>query len=374
MSCSPATRDCWLTLDRDALLHNLSVLRQCMPDSRVLAMVKADAYGHGVAPVAHWLAEAADGLGVACLQEALDLRARGIRGPVAVMEGVFNDDELRQACAAELQLVVHSNHQVALLQSAAADGQWQGQAVMVWLKVNTGMNRLGLRPAEALRAFLALQALPMVSRVGLMTHFACADELVSEMTDAQIARFRALQETLARAQGAPVEDSLANSAAVLAWPEARGRWMRPGLALYGSSPFAEHTAAAFDLRPVMTLQARVIAVFDVPAGETVGYGATWTAPAPTRVAVVSAGYGDGYPRHARSGTPVLINGQRCHLVGRVSMDMITVAVDQVPVAVGDAVVLWGAGLPVDEVAAHAGTLAYELFCRLTPRVRRASLA
>lgn len=378
MSPSPATRDCWLTLDRAALLHNLSVLRGSMPGSRVLAMVKADAYGHGITPVASWLAEAADGLGVACLQEALDLRAHGIKGPIAVMEGVFNIDELVQACAAELQLVVHSWPQLELMLSAVADGRWQqagqAQAVMVWLKVNTGMNRLGLRPAQALRAFQFLQTLPMVSRVGLMTHFACADELVSEMTDAQIARFRALQDALVQEQGAPVEDSLANSAAILAWPEARGRWMRPGLALYGSSPFAEHAAAAFDLQPVMTLRARVIAVAEVPAGETVGYGATWTAPVPTRVAVVSAGYGDGYPRHAGTGTPVLINGQRCQLVGRVSMDMITVAVADVPVEVGDEAVLWGEGLPVDEVARHAGTLAYELFCRLTPRVRREASA
>lgn len=358
-------RDTWLTLDPQALAGNIAVLRSYMPRSRLLAMVKADAYGHGVATVAPWLQGQVDALGVAFIDEALALRAQGITAPIAVLEGVFTATELEAARAAELQIAVHSPEQLALLQEAPT-----GQAVMAWLKVNTGMNRLGFRPVEALRACRVLMGLGCVSRVGLMTHFAAADELASNQTDLQLGRFRALQQTLAGEHGGTVEDSLANSAAILAWPETAGEWMRPGIALYGSSPFAGQSAESFGLRPVMTLHSRVIAVNVVQPGEAVGYSATWVADRVTRIAVVAIGYGDGYPRHAPSGTPVLVNGQRCRLAGRVSMDMITVDLGEVAAQPGDEVILWGEGLPADEVAAAAGTISYELFCRLTPRVRR----
>lgn len=358
-------RETWLTLDREALLHNVGVLRRHMPQARLLAMVKADAYGHGAAVISAWLQDAVDGFGVAFLAEARALRARGITAPMAVLEGVFSRDELAEARALDLQVTVHSPEQLALLQGAPV-----GLPLTVWLKVNTGMNRLGFRVTEALSAFRSLRACPAVGQIGLITHFAAADELASTQTDQQLGRFRALQEALAAEQGAPVTDSLANSAAILAWPEARGAWMRPGISLYGCSPFADEPASTFGLRPVMTLRSRLIAVQAVPAGESVGYGARWTAARDTRIGVVAIGYGDGYPRHAASGTPVLVNGQRCALAGRVSMDMITVDLGTVPAAVGDEVVLWGEGLPADEVAAHAGTISYELFCRLTPRVSR----
>lgn len=358
-------RDTWLSLDRKALTNNIAILRAAMPGSRLLAMVKADAYGHGVATLAPWLQDQVDAFGVAFIDEALALRTRGITAPIAVLEGVFTADELAAARAAELQLVVHSPEQVELLRKAPV-----GQAVMIWLKINTGMNRLGLRPVEALKAWRALRGLGCVSRIGLMTHFAAADELVSQQTDIQISRFRALQEVLAAEQGAAIDDSLANSAGILAWPESQGCWMRPGIALYGSSPFADRSAADFGLQPVMTLHSRLIAVHTVPAGETVGYGATWLAATETRIGVVAIGYGDGYPRHAPAGTPVLVNGKRCRLVGRVSMDMITVDLGSVDARPGDEVVLWGEGLSADEVAQAAGTISYELFCRLTPRVAR----
>lgn len=359
-------RECSLTIRRSALLNNVTVLRRCMPNTRLLAMVKADGYGHGISQLAEWLAPVVDGFGVAFLEEALALRAQGVRTPIAVMEGVFSADELVQAAQAELQLVVHSQEQVELLTEA----DLQGLAVMVWLKVNTGMNRLGLRPVDALRAYQRLHVLASVSRIVLMTHFAAADELDSMLTDAQIGRFRALHETLNREQGSVLSDSLANSAAVLAWPEAAGEWMRPGIALYGSSPFVDQPAAYFGLQPVMTMRSRVIAIQSVSAGETVGYGATWTATQASQIAVVAVGYGDGYPRHARTGTPVLINGQRCALVGRVSMDMITVDLGETFAQVGDEVVLWGDGLDIDEVARFAGTISYELCCRVTQRPRR----
>ncbi len=358
-------RETWLTLDSQALSHNVAVLRASMPQSRLLAMVKADAYGHGALTIAHWLQDQVDGLGVAFIDEALALRAAGITAPIAVLEGVFTAAELEAARAAELQLAVHTAEQLALLQAAPV-----GQSLMVWLKINTGMNRLGFRPADALRAYRQLAAAPCVSRIGLMTHFASADALASNQTDLQVGRFRALQQTLAGEQGSPVTDSLANSAAILAWPEAAGEWMRPGIALYGSSPFADQSAESFGLRPVMTLHSRVLAVNPVQTGEAVGYSGTWVAERPARIAVVAIGYGDGYPRHAPSGTPVLVNGQRCRLAGRVSMDMITVDLGEVDAAPGDEVILWGEGLPADEVATAAGTISYELFCRLTPRVRR----
>lgn len=360
-------REAWLTLDREALLHNVGVLRRYMPQSRLLAMIKADAYGHGAGVISAWLQGAVDGFGTAFLAEAQALRVRGITAPVVVLEGVFSPDELTEARALDLQLTVHSPEQLALLQAAPA-----GQPLAVWLKVNTGMNRLGFRVTEALSAFRALRACPAVGRIGLITHFAAADELASTQTDQQMGRFRALQEVLAVEQGAPVTDSLANSAAILAWPEARGTWMRPGIGLYGCSPFTDKSASTFGLRPVMTLHSRLIAVHAVPAGERVGYGARWIATHDTRIGVVAIGYGDGYPRQAGSGTPVLVNGQRCALAGRVSMDMITVDLGTVPAVVGDEVVLWGNGLPADEIAAHAGTISYELFCRLTPRVHRST--
>lgn len=359
-------RECWLTLDAQALLHNLTVMREHMPDAKLLAMVKADAYGHGIAQLAPLLAEHADGLGVACMSEALALRAQGVKGNITVMQGVFNVDELAVARAQYLTLVVHSPEQLDLFEGAESS-----RPLAVWLKINTGMNRLGFRPAQALMAWRRLGNCVGVHRLGIAAHFACADEPVLAMTDQQLGRFRALQQALSAENGASVAGSLANSAGVLAWPEATDEWMRPGIALYGSSPFADRAAAEFDLRPVMTLRARVISVFTVPAGERVGYGASWRAERSTRIAVVSIGYGDGYPRHAPTGTPVLIAGQRYELVGRVSMDMITVRVDD-RVSVGDEVVLWGQGLPVDEIASAAGTISYELFCRLTARVRRPS--
>ena len=358
-------RDTWLTLNPHALAQNLAVLRAHHPQSQVIAMVKADAYGHGVAAIAPCLQHQVDAFGVAFLDEALALRAHGIDGPIAVLEGVFSASELAAARRADLQLAVHSPEQAALLQAAPT-----GPAISIWLKLNTGMNRLGFRPAEALAIWRQLKGLSAVSRINLMTHFSRADELSSNQTELQWGRFTAVRDALSLQQGAPLITSVANSAAILAWPQTQSDWMRPGIALYGSSPFADQSAQSFGLQPVMTLHSRVIAVHELQAGDEVGYGATWVADAPTRIAVVAIGYGDGYPRHARNGTPVLVNGQRCALAGRVSMDMITVDLGTVPAQPGDEVVLWGEGLPADEVAQAAGTISYELFCRLTPRVRR----
>lgn len=334
-----------------------------------MAVVKADAYGHGAARVAAALDDA-DGYAVARLGEALALRAGGIDKPILLLEGVFSADELAQALAARIDLAVHDPSQVELLEQADASG------AVIWLQVDTGMNRLGFRPEQALVVrgrLLAVRGAPRELR--LMTHLARADETDAAPTAAQTARFDALVAEWTATAGAPPVTSIGNSAGTLRGSAAQGAtqgdWIRPGIALYGASPLADRSAAALGLSPVMRLETAVIALREVPVGEGVGYGATWRATRPSRIAILAAGYADGVPRHLPSGAPVLIGGQRAPLAGRVSMDMIAVDVTDLPsVAVGERAVLWGEGLPVDEVAARAGTIAYELFCRVAPRVPR----
>lgn len=356
-------RDARLGISLAALHHNLRRVRAAAPAARVLAMVKADAYGHGARLVADALAEA-DGFGVALVEEGLELRAAGVRRPITVLEGVFSDREMTEAVHHHLDIVVHKELQLGYLERCRLTGP-----VNVWLKLDTGMHRLGFAPEEAEAAFRRIRAATVTGRIGLVTHFACADEPDSPLTDLQIRRFRAVQALLAPG-GEPLLTSLCNSAGILAWPAAHGDWVRPGIMLYGSSPFAGQSAEQLGLRPVMTLSSRLIAVRDVAAGEAVGYGAAWTAERDTRIGIVGIGYGDGYPRTARNGTPVLVNGQRVGLAGRVSMDMIAVDLGDLPAAPGDPCILWGEGLSVDEVAASAGTLSYELLCKVTARVRR----
>lgn len=356
-------RDARLGISRQALHHNLQRVREASPYSRVLAMVKADAYGHGARLVAETLAEA-DGFGVAFLDEALALRAAGIRQPITVLEGVFSDGEMFEAVRQNISVVIHQMAQVELLERCKLTGP-----VNVWLKLDTGMHRLGLPPEAAVAAYRRVRAARITGEIGLLTHFACADQLDSPLTEKQLSRFRAVQQVLSEGDEL-LPDSLANSAAILAWPAAHGAWVRPGIMLYGSSPFADQSADSLGLRPVMTLTAKLIAVHLLKQGEPVGYGASWVALQDTRIGVVGIGYGDGYPRHAPSGTPVLVDGRRVPLVGRVSMDMITVDLGNVPAQPGDTCVLWGEGLPADEIAACAGTLSYELFCKVTARVRR----
>lgn len=356
-------RDARLGISLAALHHNLRRVREAAPYARVMAMVKADAYGHGARLVADALAEA-DGFGVALVEEGLELRAAGIKRPVTVLEGVFSDAEMFEAVRHQLDVVVHKELQLGYLERCRLTGP-----VNVWLKLDTGMHRLGFAPEEAAAAIRRIRAAGVAGKIGLLTHFACADELDSAMTDRQITHFRTVQALLAQT-GALLQSSLCNSAGILAWPAAHGDWVRPGIMLYGSSPFAGQSADQLGLRPVMTLSSRLIAVRAVKAGEPVGYGATWAPARDTRIGIVGIGYGDGYPRTARSGTPVLVNGRRVGLAGRVSMDMIAVDLGDLPAEPGDPCILWGEGLSVDEVAACAGTLSYELLCKVTARVRR----
>ncbi|HWP94416.1 MAG TPA: alanine racemase [Gammaproteobacteria bacterium] len=345
-------------IDTRALQHNLRRIRELAPGRRVMAVIKANAYGHGIVPVARALA-AADAFAVACTDEALAVRAAGLPNRIVLLEGVFSADELAVAARENLEVVVHSPEQLAWLAA------FHGGTVDVWLKIDTGMNRLGFRVEDTRAAWQRLQELPAVRKpVRLMTHLANADDPDGTRTAEQLARFTAVTRDL------PGERSIANSAGTLAWPESHADWVRPGLALYGVSPFAGRTGADEGLVPAMTMLTELHAVKTVRRGESVGYGGSWTAAQDTRIGVAAIGYGDGYPRHAGNGTPVLVNGQRVSLVGRVSMDMITVELGAQPQAkVGDPVELWGAALPVEQIAAAAGTVPYELLCGVTQRVR-----
>jgi alanine racemase len=343
------------TIDVSALRHNLAAVRRYAPASKVMAIIKANAYGHGLVAAALAL-EGVEAFGVARLEEGLALRSAGIATPIVLLEGVFNADELEQARRASLQIVVHSPEQIAMLEQSGA-----GREFEIWLKVDTGMNRLGFRLEQFEPAWQRLRALdPRALRV--MTHLAAAEVRNGEATVAQLARFSSL--TIA----AGTERSVANSAGLILSEQARLEWVRPGLMLYGISPIPGVSAAELGLKPAMTLTTQLIAIRHVPAGETVGYNGIWRAEQETRVGIAAVGYGDGYPRNLRSGCPVLVNGRETQVLGRVSMDMTAVDLQKVDAKVGDPVTLWGEGLPVERVAAFADTIAYELVCGISQRV------
>jgi len=346
-------------VDTAALRHNLGRVRAIAPASRVMAVIKANAYGHGLVPAAKALAET-DGFSVARLDEGLALRAAGLANRILLLEGVFSAEQLAVAAQQRFDLMVHSVEQLELLEGRAGT-----DVISAWIKVDSGMNRLGFRTEHFADAYARLRRVANVAPdPTLVTHLANADDRRDTKTVVQLQAFAAATAALHGAR------SVANSAALLAWPDTRADWVRPGLVLYGVSPFPSGTGADLGLRPAMTLQTEVIAVKEVREGETVGYGGAWRAPRDSRMAVVAAGYGDGYPRSVESGTPLLVNGRRAPIVGRVSMDMITVDVTDLPgVATGDPVVLWGEGVPVDEIARHAGTIPYELICGVSQRVQ-----
>lgn len=351
------SRPTYMTIDLGALKTNVARVRALAPGRSLIAMVKANAYGHGIEHVAHAL-ESVEALGVASLEEGMRLREAGIVQPIVLMEGVFYPDELYEAARHQFTLVVHHLPQVQALENVRGT-----QPFSIWLKINTGMHRLGIDSACVNEVYQRLMAATAVKKpIGFMTHFAEADMLMSDATSKQISLF---QQTT---QGLPGLRSLANSAGILAWPAAHADWVRPGLILYGASPFANKTGLDHGLQPVMTLGSRLIAVTKVKKDGKVGYGGTWTAPEDMAIGVVGVGYGDGYPQFAQNGTPVLVNDKECALVGRVSMDMLTVDLrSQTQACIGDPVILWGKGLPVERVARHAHTSAYEILTRMTPR-------
>lgn len=342
-----------------ALRHNLALARAKAARSRIWAVVKANGYGHGIDRVVAAL-DAADGFALLEIDAAARLRDRGCGKPVLMVEGFFAPGELAECSARGLATVVHSSDQLRMLELSALP-----VPVAVYLKLNTGMNRLGFRGDQARDALDRLRRCASVSSITLMTHFADADGDAG--VAAQLGRFHDLRldPSLPR--------SLANSAALLRYPETHADWVRPGIMLYGCSPFADESAQAIGLRPAMSLTSRLIAVQELAAGERVGYGGTFAAPAPMRIGIVACGYADGYPRHAPGfndrGTPIVVGGTRTVTVGRVSMDMLAADITRIPQAgIGTEVTLWGEGLPADEVAAAAGTISYELLCAIAQRV------
>jgi alanine racemase len=352
------------TIHTDALRHNLSQVRALAPRSRVMAVVKADGYGHGLERVARAL-QGADAFGVAALSDAERLRAAGLSQPIVLLSGFDAHDDLPQLRRLNVETVVHHATQLAMLEQAP-----DGAPIRCWLKVDSGMHRLGFAPETVRDAHARLRAMAAVDDdIVLMNHFASSDEFEGSggggaQTRAQL---RVFAEATAGLEGAR---SLANSAAVLGWPDAHAEWVRPGGALYGISVVDGTTGADFALRPAMTLGTRLIAVNRVRKGERIGYSATWTCPEDMPVGVAAIGYGDGYPRHVPSGTPVLLNGLPAPIVGRVSMDLMTLDLRAQPDAKpGDPVQVWGDGLPVETIAAAAGTIGYELVCSITRRVR-----
>ena len=342
-------------INQSALENNLMVARRAAPSARIMAIIKADGYGHGLLRAAGALS-AADGFALLDLQDAVQLRENGHRQPILLLEGAFNAEDMGIIAQYDLACVIHGAWQIALL-----DAYPGREKLDVWLKVNSGMNRLGFAPQQAAQAMEQLRHHRAVRSVTLMTHFANADEA------------RGIAEPLALfndfAASYRVARSLANSAALLRYPETHGDWVRPGLMLYGASPFAEVSAQQLGLQPAMTLRSRIIAVQKLRAGDEIGYGALFRAERKMRVGIVACGYADGYPRHAPTGTPLLVDGQMTQTLGRVSMDMLYADLSGLPQAdIGSAVTLWGEGLPVEEVARAAGTVSYELLCALTARV------
>lgn len=346
-------------IDTAALRRNYQLARQHAPAARAWAVVKANAYGHGLWRAVEALRDSADGFAVLEPETAVAMREAGVGQPILLLEGFFEARDLRAIDQHRLTVAVHCREQLEMLAGAAFSAP-----PSIYLKLNTGMNRLGFTAAQLPAARELLARLPRAD-VALMMHFADAD---GERGVAwQLERFRAM----AGDWRGPV--SLGNSAAVLRHPAAQGDWVRPGIMLYGASPFADQTAAELGLAPVMSLESRIISVQEIAAGESVGYGCTFTAERPMRVGVVACGYADGYPRHAVTGTPIAVLGRRTRTLGRVSMDMLACDLSDIPEAgIGAPVTLWGRGVagevPADEVAAAAGTIAYELFCALAPRV------
>lgn len=349
-----------VTIDLSALKHNFQLARDAAPNSKVMAVIKADAYGHGVLPVANALSDA-DGYAVARLDEAIALREAGIKKPVLVLSGFITVEEVMAFSEYDLDAVVHSDYQVEMLNAAVIS-----KPISVWLKINTGMNRLGVEPSRVNQTNDALGLSGKVRvPVKLMTHLACADDMTCSFTEQQIEIFDT------SVNGLIGEQSISNSAGLLGWQYAQRHWVRPGIMLYGASPFNDKTADELGLKPVMTLESSVISLRVVEKGGCVGYGSSWTAEKTSLIATIGIGYGDGYPRHATAATPVKIAGQKAPLVGRVSMDAITVDVSQCrDISIGDKAVLWGCGLPIDEVAEKCGTVSYELMCGVTDRVTK----
>ena len=347
-----------------ACQHNLSVAKQAAPDSKCIAIIKANAYGHGMVQIAKALTDA-DAFGVARIEEAIQLRKSEITTPILLLEGFSSQQELKLVCKYDIECVIHNEEQLQLLE------QTQCSPITVVLKIDSGMHRLGVDPDDVVNMVQRLKKCSSVNEdITLMTHLANADDKQDEATVKQIDVFYKSIESLCEN-----ETSVANSAGILGWPQSHSSYNRPGIMLYGVSPFVNSTAEIHDLKPVMTLSSKIISIKQVKQGEAIGYGGTYLCDKDMTVGIIAIGYGDGYPRHAKSGTPVLIDGKRCSLLGRVSMDLICIDLSEITngnddrdVNVNDEVILWGNGLPIEEIAECSGTIGYELLCGVTRRV------
>lgn len=348
-------------INLSACRHNLSVAKQAAPDSKCIAIIKANAYGHGMVKVAQALKEA-DAFGVARLDEAIALREAGIALPILLLEGFFSASELNLVNEYKLNSVIHTEEQVRLLEESSKKNN------TVVVKIDSGMHRLGFNPKDVANVVQRLEKCTSVKQpVHFMTHFANADDKHDEKTLKQVEVFYSTISAFSEN-----EVSIANSAGILGWPQSHATWNRPGIMLYGVSPFINSRAEEHNLKPVMTLKSQLVSIKNLKQGDAIGYGGTYLCEKDMLVGIVTIGYGDGYPRHAKTGTPVLVNGKRCSLLGRVSMDMICVDLsglsEDAEAKVNDSVVLWGEGLPIEEIAECSDTIGYELLCGVTSRV------
>lgn len=346
------------SIDFSALAHNLTVVRQYAPRSRIMAVIKADAYGHGLLHTASAL-KAVDGFALLELDAAICLRDAGYRQPILLLEGFFSTQELALFEQYQLSAVIHHNEQIAMLLDSK-------HRVDLFLKINTGMNRLGLTPEQFPKIINKLKENRCVNTITLMTHFACADDPSEKESVVQQLLYFELTT-----QGYNYPRSLANSAAILRHPKTHAEWVRPGIMLYGASPFPDQTASDLNLKPVMTLSSRIIAIQNLKCGDKVGYHGLFQADRAMRIGIVACGYADGYPRHAPTNTPVMVNNQHTRLLGRVSMDMLAVDLTDIENAeLNSPVILWGKEIAIDEIAYRAGTISYELLCSVAPRVEK----
>jgi alanine racemase len=348
-------------IDLDALRYNLRLASDLSPDSKVMAVIKADAYGHGALGISKALCDEVSAFGVASIEEAIELREGGIKTPIHLLEGTFSDDEIITASENSFSVsCVNQRQKIAILKADITS------PIDVWIFVDTGMHRLGIALEELKSTYEELNSSSNVTdNIVVATHFSCADDLENDFTSIQFSRMTKAMDDIS------VVKSFCNSAGLIGWPQTRSDWNRLGIILYGGSPLPLPKFETKKLKQVMTLKSEIIALRTIKAGDSVGYAATWIASRETIIATVAIGYGDGYPLNATNGTPVLIRGERCPLAGRVSMDMITVDVtDLSSVELGDEVILWGADLSADEIANYSGTISYELFTRMPARTKR----
>ena len=372
------TKRNWASIDLDALRKNLAIVRARCPESKIFPVIKSNAYGHGMEQAVRTILSSHTeiaGFAVAAMEEAVELHELDLEQPILVLNGFVNEDELKLCMEKGIEPVIHSNYQTEMVVKALESDFFLGKKKF-WIKLNSGMNRLGMNSFDTCGSFLRLQAFPETELV-LMSHLAYADDMDNPdskyFTDRQMDKFEAVKAELQSSYDEQIEMSMAASAGILTLPNTHLNYVRPGVMLYGSSPLAQQTGEEVGLYPVMTLSSRIIAINEVAAGEAIGYNATYICEKDTRVGTVSIGYGDGYPRSAVNGTPVLVKTEtqvfRTQIIGRVSMDMITIDLSGIDdVQINDEVILWGEGLCADEVAKYANTISYELFCKVTKRV------